>query len=296
MVAFGGVVVDHVEDDLDAGFVQAAHHHLELGDRAAGLPVRRVLVVRGEEPECVVAPIVSQSELQQPLVVQELVHRHQLERGDVERLEVIDDRRVGQAGVCAPKSFGDAGMDPGQALDVGLVDDGLVVRGEWCAVERPVEEGVDHHAGHGLAERVDHRGSTGVCRVAFWANGVHVVREQRLPEGEVAVEGFSVRVEQQLARVTPVAGRRIEQPVDSKPVALAWADVRQVGVPDVSVHLVEGDARLAAVVVDQAQVDLVGDLGEQRKVGAGTVIGGPEWIGVARPHGRQCGRGTVGVE
>ena len=116
--------------------------HLELGHRAAGLPVRRVLVVRGEEPECVVAPVVSQAQVEQPLVVHELVHRHQFERGDVERLEVVDDRRVGQAGVGAAKPFGDAGMGLRHALDVGLIDDRLVVRGQRCAVERPVEEGL----------------------------------------------------------------------------------------------------------------------------------------------------------
>ena len=33
VVALGGVVVDHVEDDLDAGRVQRAHHHLELAHR-----------------------------------------------------------------------------------------------------------------------------------------------------------------------------------------------------------------------------------------------------------------------
>ena len=32
VVALGGVVVDHVEDDFEAGGVQRAHHHLELAD------------------------------------------------------------------------------------------------------------------------------------------------------------------------------------------------------------------------------------------------------------------------
>ena len=34
LVALGGVVVDDVEDHLDAGGVQRAHHHLELAHRA----------------------------------------------------------------------------------------------------------------------------------------------------------------------------------------------------------------------------------------------------------------------
>ena len=37
VIAFGGVVVDHVEDDLDAFAMQGLHHGLELGDLAAGI-------------------------------------------------------------------------------------------------------------------------------------------------------------------------------------------------------------------------------------------------------------------
>ena len=96
VVALGGVVVDHVEDHLDTGLVERPHHRLELGDRAAGVLGGRVLVVRGEEAEGVVAPVVSQTQIEQPVVVQELVHRHQLDGGDVERLEVVDDRPGGR--------------------------------------------------------------------------------------------------------------------------------------------------------------------------------------------------------
>ena len=39
LVALGGVVVDDVEDDLDAGRVQGAHHRLELAHRVESGPV-----------------------------------------------------------------------------------------------------------------------------------------------------------------------------------------------------------------------------------------------------------------
>ena len=101
VVALGGVVVDDVEDHLDAGLVKRPDHGLELRDGAARVLVRRVLVVRCEEAECVVAPVVSQSKVEQAVVVQELVHRHEFDRGDVQRFEVVDDRRMAQAGVGA---------------------------------------------------------------------------------------------------------------------------------------------------------------------------------------------------
>jgi hypothetical protein len=37
VIALGGVIVDHVEDDLDARLVQRLHHRLELADLLAAL-------------------------------------------------------------------------------------------------------------------------------------------------------------------------------------------------------------------------------------------------------------------
>lgn len=48
MIFFSGVVLASIEDDLDVGFMQAAHHGFELGYRTAVLQIRRVQVVRGE--------------------------------------------------------------------------------------------------------------------------------------------------------------------------------------------------------------------------------------------------------
>ena len=45
VVALGGVVVDHVEDDLNAGIVKCAHHALELADCSAWLLGSRVVLM-----------------------------------------------------------------------------------------------------------------------------------------------------------------------------------------------------------------------------------------------------------
>ena len=147
---------------------------------------------------------------------------------------------MGQPGVGAAQFLGDAGMRLRHALDVRLVDHRLVVRRARRAVGSPVEERVDDHAGHGVAQRVDHRrgaaGRPGRC-------GLQVVGVQRLGEVEVAVERLAVRVEQQLARIAAVPGRRIPRAVHPEAVPLARGDGRQVGVPDVAVDLVEVDPR-----------------------------------------------------
>ena len=131
----------------------------------------------------------------------ELVHRHQLDRGDAELLQVVDDRGVREPGVRAAQLLRDVGVQLGEALDVRLVDHGLVVGDRAAAVALPVEERVDHHAvGH------VRRGVVVVARVLV----AEVVGEERLVPVDLAVDGLGVGVEQQLVRVAAqalVAGR-----------------------------------------------------------------------------------------
>ena len=58
----------------------------------------------------------------------ELVDRHQLDGGDAERGEVLDDRRVGHRRVRAADLLGDVRVADRHAPHVGLVDDRLVHR------------------------------------------------------------------------------------------------------------------------------------------------------------------------
>ena len=97
LVAFGRVVEHHVEDDLETGLVQRAHHGLEFGDGVVDGIARL-----GREPrERVVAPVVGQPTLGQELLADERLHRHQLDRRDAELLEVLDDGRLRQPEVLA---------------------------------------------------------------------------------------------------------------------------------------------------------------------------------------------------
>ena len=105
-VAFGRVVVDDVEDDLEAGLVEARHHLLEFA-QAVGA-VGGVARVGREEADRVVAPIVGQTLLEQMTVVDEGVDRQQLDRGHAERPDVIDHVLAAEAGVGAAQMLFDA--------------------------------------------------------------------------------------------------------------------------------------------------------------------------------------------
>jgi len=64
LVALGGVVVDDVEDDLEASLVKGAHHLLELAHLATAAPDRAVGSMRSEKAQGVVAPVVGEAELE----------------------------------------------------------------------------------------------------------------------------------------------------------------------------------------------------------------------------------------
>ena len=276
VVALGGVVVHHVEDHLDTGLVQGADHRLEFLHLLAAPTVCGVAVMRGEEADGVVAPVVVQPAVVQVAVGDELMYRHQLDRRDAQPMQVRDDRRVRQPQVCPALFLGDDGVLLGQAADVRLVDDGLVVASPRRPVQAPVEVRVDHHRAR------DVRRGVGVVAPVRVPEGVG---EHRLAPCHVAVDGLGVRVEQQLGLVTALPGGRVVRPVHPVSVPLARADPGQVPVPDKPVNLAQLDPALGAVVVEQAQLDPVGYLGEQPEVGPGPVIGSPQRIAVPGPYG-----------
>ena len=137
MVALGGVVVDHVKDDFEAGGMKGPHHRLELVHLAAACPARAVPAVRGQEGNAVVPPVVAQPAFEEMGVLDELVHRQQLHRRDAEIGQVARHCRLSQACIGAPQLLGYVRVAPREALYMGLVDDGLVQRCSRAVSRRP---------------------------------------------------------------------------------------------------------------------------------------------------------------
>jgi len=211
-------------------------------------------------------------------VLDELVHRHELDGGDAERGEVLDDRGVGDGGIRAADLLGDLRVGHRQALDVGLVDDALVVLVARRPVVPPVEVGVDDDAEHGVRERV----------VGVALGGVReVVGEEGGIVDDLPVDRLGVGVEEELRGVAAVAARRLVGAVDAEAVALSGLHAGEIAVPDEAVDLGHGDALLGegAVggLVDETELDGLGDLGEDGEVDAASVVGRPQGVCRARP-------------
>jgi hypothetical protein len=191
VVALGGVVVDDVEDHLDPGVVEGAHHALELLHLVPARARRRVPVVRGQVADRVVAPVVAQPLLDEVAVLRELVDREELDGGHAEAREVVDGLGRGQAGVGATQLRGHRRVGGGEPLDVDLVDDRLVPRRAGRPVVGPVEEGADDHRALGVGSAV---------RIVRRAVGVaEVVAEHGLVPVDLALDRLAVRVSRSLA-------------------------------------------------------------------------------------------------
>jgi hypothetical protein len=98
------------------------------------------------------SPNNSRASFKQTAVINERVDRHQFDRCDAERFDVIYDRLTSESGICAAQLLGDAGMPFSEAFDVSFINNRLV-------------------PGHVLPPRFAGPVEIGVNNDAFWHEG-----------------------------------------------------------------------------------------------------------------------------
>ena len=198
----------------------------------------------------------------------------ELDGGHAEGLQVGDDGRVGQPGVRAAQVLGDERVQPGEPLDVQLVDDAVA---QW----------------HGRGDRARRRRVADHDAQRDGAGGVlgagHEVRRRDVVEDRAGVvdapgDRPRVRVQQQLGRVEPFAVGRVPRTVHPVAVALLGADAGDEDVPDAVGRLVHLVVDLGAVRVHERELDAGGTGGPQRERR-------PAVDDVRAQHGRVAGNG-----
>ena len=277
VVALAGVVVDDVEDHLDAGGMQRLHRRAQAGG-AVGAEVARL----GREiVERRVAPIVAQALLHEETVVGERLDGQQLHGGDADLDEVVDDRRVAERGVGAAHGAGQVGVQLAQPLEVGLVDDRVAPRHVGAAVVAPGPRRVLHHALR------HHRRAVAPVRRRVGAVAARAKAIQRVVPADLAGELAGVRIQQQLVGVEAVAGARLVGSVHTVPVCLSGSRVGDVAVPNLIGAARQGEALgfRTALPIEQTQVDSGRVRREQGEVHSPAVPGRAERRGVAFAQG-----------
>ena len=267
------MVVDHIENHLQPGVVQVRDHLLELGDLAAGQVAR----VGREKGDAVVAPVVVQALVQQVLVVDERVNRQQLDTGNTQVLDVLEQFVVGQAGEGTAQLLRHSGVAHADAAGVRLVEDGALPRYLYPLVTAPGEGRVDHLAlGHegGAVTFIERQ-------VVVWvADGV---AKQRLGPLQFADQLLGIRVDQQFVGVEAVTVLRLVRAVDAVAIHQARVRIGQVAMVDLVRVFGQLDAfeLMLAGGVEQAQLDLGGIGRKQGEVDAQPIPGGAEGKGLA---------------
>jgi hypothetical protein len=275
LALLGGVVVDDVEDHLEALGVQLPDHRLELVEDALRVRGGGIPGVRREEAERVVAPVVDQPPSHHLRLRGEGLHGQQLDGGDAQLLEVAGHRRVAQAGIRAPQLRGHAGMGHGEAAHVRLVGDRVGEQVLGALVVPPVEVTVDDDTTRQVCRAV----TPADQRVVPGQGGVDAVGEDLGLPVDLALDGLGVRVEQQLLGV-------VAQPLGGPPraagpdgIPLAGANTLEKAEPHAVGAVGQGDAALggagAVTRLEQAELDGVRVPGIHGELGAPVDQGHP---------------------
>ncbi|MNJ13203.1 hypothetical protein D3C77_74080 [compost metagenome] len=269
LVALGGVVVDYIEDHLQAGIVQVRHHLLEFGDFAVG----QIAWMGREKGNAVVAPVIVQTFLQQVLVVDEGMNRQQLNGRHPQLFDMTKQFVTHQAGEGAAVILGHCRVAHADAAHVGFVEDGAIPRHADALVAAPGIGRVDDLAFGDVGGAVTLIEAEVAIRVA---NGV---AKQCFGPFQAAHQLLGVRVDQQFVGVEAVAMLRLVGAMDAVAVDLSGMSVGEVTVKNFVGVFGQFDAfqfHLAAGV-EQAQFDLGGVGREQGEVDPQAVPGSPQW-------------------
>ncbi len=149
-----------------------------------------------------------------------------------------------------------------KALDVGLVDDGLVpVHIVPCGLGLPIEIGIDHHA-------FRHEGRAVALIEGEVVAALHLVAEHGRIPCQRAGMGARIGIEQQLVGVEAMAGVGLIGAIDAVAIEGAGADPGDIAVKHLIGIFRQFEAVRLTLAVEQADLHLGGIGRKHGKVGA----------------------------
>ncbi len=202
---FGRMVVDDVENHLDARIVEKVDHRLEF----AQIAFRHIARMRGEEADGIVAPIIPEPSLDQLVLVDESMNGQELDGGDSQTLQVFDDRQYGHSAERAAQMFRHVGVTHGEPAQMGFVNDRLVPRGLRVGILAPGETGIHDTTLVCVAGAVPFVEREVLLGVA------DLVAEDRIVPDDPPGQRLRVGIDQELVVVEPVAVFRVVRPVNA---------------------------------------------------------------------------------
>src|SRR5688572_8832062 len=114
MIAFASVVVDHIEDDLDAGLMQPIHSRGDFFE-LTGSHISRL---GRKESKRVIAPVITQVTFQQMPILGKGMYGKQLNGGYTYLVQMVDQYLTIQARKGTPDVIRNQGMPHGKAANM----------------------------------------------------------------------------------------------------------------------------------------------------------------------------------
>ena len=258
MIAFDGVIINHIEDHLEAGGVKSSHHRLELGHLLAHLATAGILTMWRKKSDRVVAPIINQAALNQPFVIDMGVDRQEFHRSDPEILQVSDRRFAPQAGIGAAQLLRNIRPKLCETFYMHLVNHRLSQRRSRLAVVAPIKCIVDH-------DRLGHApGVVAKILREILLLVAHDVGKHFVSPIHAARDRFRVRIDQYLGVVETQAPLRIVRTRNAIAIELTGARVRKKHMPDMLSALGDWNSNIFLWRIDSI---------EQAKIDPGRVFG-----------------------
>ena len=219
-----------------------------------------------EKADGVVAPVVAQAHPQQPRIVHQHLHRHELDRGDAQAAQMVEDRRAAQRLIRPAQRLWHAGVAHRQAAGVRLIEHRARPGRARALFRRNRRRRCGQHAFRHRRRAVGGRGK------AVAAHGVMAEQQRRQ-----RVEGARVRprvgVEQQLGGVEAVAALGRPDAIGAQAIKRARLQPLHMAMPDRAGALRQRQPGqlLRAVGREQTHLHAARRLREHREIGAARV-------------------------
>ena len=272
-IALGGVVVNHVQNHFQPGFMQVRDHFLELGNFAAGQVAR----VGREKAQGVVAPVVGHAFLQQVLIIDETVDRQQLDTGHAQVANMFDHLIDHQPGKGPAHRLGHRRVAHADTAHMGFVEDRALPRHADAVVMAPGVGRVDDFAlGH-------KRGAVALVKTQVGIRVADGVAKQRLGPFEFTHQLLGIRVDEQFMVVETVAVFGVVRAVHAIAVDLPRVRIGQVAMEGFVGVFRQFDAFQFDFTrsVEQTQFNLGGVGGKQREIDPQSIPSCPQREGQA---------------
>src|SRR5215472_12377857 len=216
------MIIDNVEENLDAGIVQRSDRCLEADNAFFA----EIAWFGRKEGKGRIAPIVSQPLFHQQPLVAKGMDRHKFDSRDSELDEMLDDCRMAKSSIGSAHGERDALMEIGQTLYVRFVDDGRSPAALRGTVVSPCVRGIVHDTfGH-------HWRAVPPVHREMGATRAQTITEKRVVPDDPAVEPARVRIDQELIGVETMPFFWSVGAIHAVAIVLAGLHALKIAVPD----------------------------------------------------------------